>query len=428
MTEVEHIDYEELTCPYCGKQVSREEYKHAMEEFKLKAAQEYIDESEKQRKYYEERIEEQKKIVQEKTSELTKSHKEELKVVKQELQMSYHEQLGQTKKTYDEINAQRQKEFRELIEKESSRYEEELYEKDRQYQEIKDNLEQYKVQAVNEARSLVENEMLEKNTQIHRLGERVDSLSKELSKTQSELSGEVGELNLLKKLEKAFPEDTFRRQTRGNSSGDIIHYIKSDTGALLDPIVYDNKESASVTKHDIEKAKRYRETHGTDYVIIVSKNLPKDISEAFGGEKEGILIVHPGTVVLVAKEIRKGLIGIAKESSSKKYQLTKQAKLYDYIRGKDFARNLVSISQNENRLSDLQDKEIRSHKTLWKNREEIFGNLTEAYTNISSMVDAIIQQDQEEQIDIQHDADQRLKNNVMVDGNGDGNGRGDISS
>jgi hypothetical protein len=90
--------------------------------------------------------------------------------------------------------------------------------------------------------------------------------------------------------------------------------------------------------------------------------------------------------------------------------------------------NLASISQNENRLSDLQDKEIRSHKTLWKNREEIFGNLTEAYTNISSMVDAIIQQEQEEQNDIQHDAAQRLKNNVMVDSNGNGNGRGDTSS
>ena len=41
--------------------------------------------AERQRKYYEERIEEQNKIVQEKTSELTKSHKEELKIIKQEV-------------------------------------------------------------------------------------------------------------------------------------------------------------------------------------------------------------------------------------------------------------------------------------------------------------------------------------------------------
>ena len=61
MTEVEHINHAELTCPYCGKQISGEEYKHAMEEFKFKAAQEYMGQSEKQRKYYEERIEEQKR-------------------------------------------------------------------------------------------------------------------------------------------------------------------------------------------------------------------------------------------------------------------------------------------------------------------------------------------------------------------------------
>jgi hypothetical protein len=50
-----------------------------MEEFKLEL------ESERERKYHEERIEEQKMIVQEKTSELTKSHKEELKIIKQEV-------------------------------------------------------------------------------------------------------------------------------------------------------------------------------------------------------------------------------------------------------------------------------------------------------------------------------------------------------
>lgn len=52
--------YEEQKCPYCGKQISGEEYKHAMEEFKAKAAQEYMDQHEKQRKYYEEQIDKQK--------------------------------------------------------------------------------------------------------------------------------------------------------------------------------------------------------------------------------------------------------------------------------------------------------------------------------------------------------------------------------
>src|SRR5215207_1124690 len=423
-------DLKEQRCPYCGKTLSVNEYKHAMEEFKAKAAQKYKDEYEKQKKFYEEQIKKQETILQDKIQELTNSHDTELKTITRELQISFQNQIENVKKTYDEVNIQQRKDFGELIDKQSSQYEEEIYKKDRQYQELKEDLEQFKADAINDARSKVQKEIDEKNIQIQRLGAKVESLSNDLSKTQSELSGEVGEISLLKKLENAFPEDTFRRQTRGNSSGDIIHYIKTDTGAFLDPIVYDNKESASVTKHDIEKAKRYRETHGSDYVIIVSRNLPKEISETFGGEKEGILIVHPRTVVLVAKEIRKGLIGIAKESSGKKHQLTKQAKLYDYVRSKDFVRNLASISQIESRLSDFQKKEIKYHKTLWKNQEEIYDSLTEVHTNISSRIDAIIQQQaQQQEKDMQPDTVQQLNNKAaVIDGNGNGSSRGDISS
>lgn len=178
-------DFRELTCPYCGKPLSGEEYKHAMEEFKIKADQEYNEKNEKQRRYYEQQIE-----------DITGNHNKEIKMIRDELQISFQKQLEDVKKTYVEINVQRQSEFREILDRQSGRYEEEIYEKDRQYQELREELEQYKVQALNEARLLVENEILEKNTQIQRLKEKVDCLSNELSKTQSELTGEVGEINL----------------------------------------------------------------------------------------------------------------------------------------------------------------------------------------------------------------------------------------
>jgi hypothetical protein len=335
-------------------------------------------------------------------------------------------QLESIKKTYDEARTQKQNEFNELINIQSSKYEEELYEKDRQFQELKGGIEKYKVQAVNDARSIVQNEIDEREIQIQRLRANVASLTKDLTKTQSELTGEVGEVNLLKKLQNAFPEDTFTRQKRGNSSADIIQYIKTSTGEQ-DVIVYDNKESVSVTKQDLEKAKRYRETHGTDDVIIVSRNIPKEISERLGGEKEKILILHPDAVILVAKAIRKGLIEISKQSSSKKDQQTKRAILYDYIRGKEFARNLESISESESKLSDLQEKEIRSHKTMWKNRQSICENISESRINITSSIDAIIQQ-YEEQDKVKSEAAQELKNRVLVDGNGNGRNRGNTSS
>ena len=66
--------------------------------------------------------------------------------------------------------------------------------------------------------------------------------------------------------------------------------ISMPSGTLIDtPIVYDNKEDTSITKKDREKAKYYRDNHNTDYLIIVSNRLPKDIKNGCIGQKDGIL-------------------------------------------------------------------------------------------------------------------------------------------
>ncbi len=290
-----------------------------------------------------------------------------------------------------------------------------------QYQELNQDLEQYKVQALNQARSLVEEELQEKDIQIQRFKHEVQSLNEKLTKKQSELTGEAGEVNLLKKLEQAFPKDEFKTQSRGNSCGDIIQHIRTDSGIVIhDTIVYDNKEAKSITKHDIEKAQRYKEIHRTDYVIIVSKNLPRDIADGLGGEKEGILMMHPLVVILLAKEIRKGLIKIAKESSSKIDQQNKQAALYDYIRSKDFSRNLSLVYQVESQLSDLQKNEEKTHHTLWKKREFLHERLSQAYMDISRSISSIIEQQEEEQLQEAFTLQQKSEL-IEYSGNGKGN-------
>ena len=61
---------------------------------------------------------------------------------------------------------------------------------------------------------------------------------------------------------KLFPEDQFRRQKRGKSTGDIYgHRIRTKTSIIDIPIVYDNKQAESVTPSDITKAKKYQEIH-----------------------------------------------------------------------------------------------------------------------------------------------------------------------
>ena len=107
-----------------------------------------------------------------------------------------------------------------------------------------------------------------------------------------------GNENLLEDLREAFPEDKFSRQTRGISEGDIIQRIRTHSGALLRvPIVYDNKEVAKVTKKEIEKQQFYKEQEQTDYLLVVSPNLPKSIKNGVLGKKEGILLVRRDVVI-----------------------------------------------------------------------------------------------------------------------------------
>jgi hypothetical protein len=94
----------------------------------------------------------------------------------------------------------------------------------------------------------------------------------------------------------------------------------------------------------ILKKQKNKDVHATDYVIIVSSNLPKkEIKNGLYGEKEGFLLCHPCIVVKVAKQIRRAVIEISKQSESKKDREAKESKLYDYIRSQEFASTVEKI-------------------------------------------------------------------------------------
>ena len=63
---------------------------------------------------------------------------------------------------------------------------------------------------------------------------------------------------------------------------------------------------------------------------------------------------------------------------------------YSYITGQEFHRQLEALYSVHIRLTTLQDDEEKRHKTLWKKRTQVYEELKERYTNISSGLDAIL--------------------------------------
>jgi len=341
--------------------------------------------------------------------ETHENHKEQLEQSRHDLEESYKVQFEQFQKSYETLSKQSEKQFSELEKQLKQSHKKEIVEKTKLITQLEKQQDSYKKAAKEQASATyaikekqLAQEITERDLQLSRFSVEIDSLKKQLTQSQSELKGESGELDLFATLTDAFPNDHFRRQKRGTSTADVIQQIRTRGKSLDIPIVYDNKNANTVTKKDVEKAKKYQKIHGTSYVLIVSANLPKaTVPNGLYGTRDGIILVHPNIVTEVAKQIRTGIIEISKLSSSTDDQKSKQAKLYQYVISSEFSMIMENISSVNEKLFLLQTKEEKDHNTLWKTRKELCDQLVNTHNDFTSGIESIIQTDLEIPVEVE---------------------------
>jgi len=391
-------DISELKCPLCSKPLATDEYGKAISDLKQRLKENFDEQNQAQKTEFEKQLEALHKNHETALQTNQHLHQEQLKQLQAELEKSYKTQADVMQKNYDTILKQNERQFSDLEKQLKNTHKKELVEKTKQIQVLQKEQVAYKKAAMDEARISfahkereLEQNLQEKDIQIRRFSDEIESLKKQLVASQSELKGEAGELDLYAALTEAFPTDLFRRQTRGVSSGDLVQQIRTGNQVIDIPIVYDNKAANQVTKKDIEKAQKYQKIHGTNYVLIVSANLPKNaIPNGLYGTKDGIILVHPSLVVEVAKQLRSGIIEIARFSKSKQDRAGKQAKLYEYVISSEFSLLLESIARTNEKLFILQTKEEKDHQVLWNTRKDLVESLVKSYNDVSSGIESII--------------------------------------
>jgi len=393
-------------CPLCSKSLAGDEYKQAVSQLEEKLEKSFEQKNESQKESYALELEKIKEQHEERLLENHQSHKDQLSKVRSEVEESYELQSQELKKNYDTLTKQSQKlaeenqqQFESLQKRQEISHQKELDEKSKEITRLEKQQKEYKKAATEKAAASfeakereLELQLSEKDIQIGRFSNEVESLKKQLTQSQAELKGEAGELDLLARLKEVFPNDYFRRQKRGTSSGDIMHQIRENGKSLDIPIVYDNKAAKTVTKNDIEKAKKYQKIHGTNYVIIVSANLPKNsVPNGWYGTRDGIILVHPSIVTEVTKQIRTAIIEISRLRLSTDDQASKQAQLYQYLTSSEFLRIMEDISAAHETLYKLQTKEEKDHQTLWKSRNHEVDKLVKLANDYGSGIESIIQ-------------------------------------
>ena len=393
-----------LKCPLCNKSLANKEYKQAITQLEEQLQKNFDQKNESQKDSFESQIEALKENQDKIMRETHDNHKEQLEQVRHDLEDTYKVQFEQFQKSYESLTKQSEKQFIELEKQLKQSHKKELAEKTKLVSTLEKQQESYKKAAVEQASATfaakerqLEQNISERDIQLRRFSGEVEALKKQLTQSQSELKGEAGELDLFATLTDAFPNDHFRRQKRGTSTGDVMQQIRTRGKSLDIPIVYDNKNASTVTKKDIEKAKKYQKIHGTNYVIIVSANLPKtSVPNGLYGTREGIILVHPSIVTEVARQIRSAIIEVSKLSMSKEDQKSKQAKLYQFVMSSEFSMTIEDIAGVNEKLYLLQTKEEKDHNVLWKTRRDLYDQLVNTYNDFTSGIESITQTDLEE--------------------------------
>lgn len=400
-----------LKCPLCSKSLANEEYKTAITQLEEQLQKNFDQKNETQKESFEEQIQALKENQVKSMRETHDNHKEQLEQVRCDLEDTYKVQFEQFQKSYDTLSKQSEKQFSEIEKQLKLSHKKELVEKTKLITELEKQQVSYKKSAIEQASATyavkerqLEQELSERDIQLRRFSGEIETLKKQLTQSQSELKGEAGELDLIATLSDAFPNDHFRRQKRGTSTGDVMQQIRTKGKSLDIPIVYDNKNASTVTKKDIEKAKKYQKIHGTNYVLIVSANLPKaSVPNGLYGTRDGIILVHPSIVTEVAKQIRTGIIEISKLSSSTDDQKSKQAKLYRYVISGEFSMVMEEISAINEKIFLLQTKEEKEHNTLWKTRKELYSQLVSTHNEFTGGIESIIQTELELPVEVKNE-------------------------
>ena len=410
-------------CPFCSRMITSSEYNVALSKLEKQIEERYKKEEQKHEEQYEEKL---KKITE--THEKDKDKQDEFyKIQIENLQKTLESDKGKLedkmKKQNDLMIKQYRKQSQDSEKRITKQYEDMIksIKKQNKESEIKFNqtlkeqmkrkdveikeLEQNKTRQKNliyektkedfqEKLDKKDSQIKEKELQISRANQKAEELQDRLSKTQSELKGEIGEHNLLEQLQNGFPNDKFVRQKRGQSTADIYQTIVLKDKKIDIQIAYDNKENTNVTIKDIEKAKKYAKDSNVKYVIIVSTSIPKSYApNGIYGLKDGIIIVNPRIVIEVATRCRDNIIEISRIKKGTKDRDVKESRLFDYMISSEFSGLIRTVYETNEKMRQLQDREVRLHKKLWKDRSDLRGELVRAYMDIESNVESITQKE-----------------------------------
>jgi hypothetical protein len=221
-----------------------------------------------------------------------------------------------------------------------------------------------------------------------KLQTKLQEAQRQLEKERADHLGEGQEVDLYNALRQAFPHDKITRIGRGEPGADIRHEV-IERDKLCGTILYESKNSMQWRKGYATKLRRDQISAKADHAILASAKFPEGSREL--AIVDGVVVVNPRRVVVLARLLRDSTIQIHKLHVSATQSAAKRDELYKFITSPRCEQMFDREDELTSGLLELEKTEQKQHEKIWKERGAMLKQLEKAQAEFRGEITFVVQ-------------------------------------
>ena len=214
-----------------------------------------------------------------------------------------------------------------------------------------------------------------------------DEMRRKAEQGSMQTQGEVQELALEETLRTTFPFDLITEVGKGVRGADCIQTVRNSMVQECGKIIFESKRTENFAADWIEKLKADMHNQGADIAVLVTKTLPKDMSQF--GEKQGVYICSFYEVKSLVTVLRNAILKIAEIKKFQENKGDRMNAIYDYVTGQEFRRNLQMMRENFRNFQLQLDKEKEDFEKNWQKKRKMIQTIIDNSSHISGSIEGI---------------------------------------
>jgi hypothetical protein len=253
--------------------------------------------------------------------------------------------------------------------------------------ELNDRLEKAKLDIKEQTQMESFLKIKEREQVIEELRLKLEDAKRKAEQGSVQRQGEVQEISIQEFLTELYPTDEIIPIGKGVNGADILHVIKTQSGATAGSIYFESKRTKTWSDGWINKLKNDNLETKADILVIVTEAMPTGIKNY--GIVDGVWVCHFSHVKEMSLVLRYAILKIQAVTLAQHGRESKMEQLYLYLTSKEFKNVFESIIEGFRALQENHHAEKLRMQRIWKEREKLLERVLSGAVNFYGSIKGI---------------------------------------